>query len=114
MLLSFFGKTKTYKFTKTYTYFIPAPPARKKGYKEKELDHILNYILDKGFKLIDIKTQSQSQQENSGMWVIAVLGTDDLSLSQTSLDFEYLDIVKDLGIQSEDYVPLDPDIIHDA
>ena len=55
---------------KTFTYFIPTPPARKSGYREKEFDKIMQGILQSGFKLLELQTQSTP----NGVFVIALLG----------------------------------------
>lgn len=53
----------------TFTYFIPAPPNRKTGYREKEFDKIMSGILLSGFELVELKTESVS----GGMYVLALL-----------------------------------------
>lgn len=55
----------------TFTYFIPAPPQRKSGYREIEFDKIMRGILDSGFEIETLETQSSP----SGMFVMAVLKT---------------------------------------
>jgi hypothetical protein len=57
----------------TFTYFIPAPPARKTGYREKNFDNMINELSKLGFDIVDIRTQSISAQDQSGMWVILTL-----------------------------------------
>lgn len=57
------------KDLKTFTYFIPAPPHRKNGYREKEFDKIMHGILQSGFELVDLQTQGMS----SGIFIVAVL-----------------------------------------
>ena len=54
---------------KTFTYFIPSPPHRKNGYREKEFDKIMQGILQSGFELIDLQTQGMEH----GMFVLALL-----------------------------------------
>jgi hypothetical protein len=57
------------KEIKTFTYFIPGPPHRKNGYREKEFDKIMQGILQSGFELIDLQTQGTE----NGMFVLVVL-----------------------------------------
>lgn len=66
-------KRKTAKKTyfRTFTYFIPAPPQRKSGYREIEFDKIMNGILDAGFEIQNFNTESVP----TGVYVIAVLKT---------------------------------------
>ena len=62
--------TASKKTLKTFTYFIPSPPQRKNGYREKEFDKIMQGILASGFELVDLQTQTLE----NGMFVLAVLG----------------------------------------
>lgn len=57
------------KELKTFTYFIPAPPSRKNGYREVEFDKIMQGILQSGFELVSLQTQGLE----NGMFVIALL-----------------------------------------
>ena len=57
------------KEIKTFTYFIPGPPHRKNGYREKEFDKIMHGILQSGFELMDLQTQSME----NGMFIVALL-----------------------------------------
>lgn len=62
----------------TFTYYIPAPPHRKSGYREKEFDKILTGILASGFKIVSLHTQAV----NSGLYVMAVLEAQDIKVSK--------------------------------
>ncbi len=57
------------KQLKTFTYFIPAPPHRKNGYREIEFDKIMAGILQSGFELIELKTEGVE----AGVFVIALI-----------------------------------------
>lgn len=61
-------------FRKTFTYFIPAPPHRKNGYREREFDKIMQGILQTGFELESLHTQSTGGDQG-GLFVLAVLKT---------------------------------------
>lgn len=58
-------------FRKTFTYFIPAPPHRKSGYREIEFDKIMQGILDAGFEVETLKTESTE----TGFLILALLST---------------------------------------
>jgi hypothetical protein len=58
-------------FLSTFTYFIPAPPQRKSGYREIEFDKIMRGILESGYELESLQTQSTP----SGIFLIGVLKT---------------------------------------
>jgi hypothetical protein len=55
----------------TFTYFIPAPPQRKSGYREVEFDKIMRGILDSGFELESMQTVSSS----NGIFLVGILKT---------------------------------------
>ena len=64
---------KTEENIQTFTYFIPAPPSRKSGYREKNFDTLTHQLAQKGFDILDIKTQSISHGEQPGIYVILKL-----------------------------------------
>ena len=55
--------------TQTFTYFIPAPPPRKTGYREREFDTLFSLIASLGGVNFHLTTQSVSGA-GQGMWVI--------------------------------------------
>lgn len=55
----------------TLTYFIPSPPQRKSGYREIEFDKIMRGVLESGFELEDLHTESSE----NGMFVLVLLKT---------------------------------------
>ena len=59
---------------KTFTYYIPAPPHRKTGYREREFDKIMQGILQAGFEIDSLHTEATGG-EQGGMFVLAVLKT---------------------------------------
>lgn len=63
---------KTYRTT--FTYFIPAPPHRKTGYREMEFDKIMQGILQAGFDIESFHTQA-SGSEHGGFFIVALLKT---------------------------------------
>lgn len=73
------------KSISTFTYFIPAPPTRKSGYREKEFDKIMTGILQSGFELVEIQTQAV----DAGLFILAVLKT---SNKKVAVLDEHLDI----------------------
>ena len=67
------------KQTETLTYFIPAPPPRQTGYREKELDVLISTIAETGLKFkID-----QTIAHKNGFWAIILI-------SGTKQQFELL------------------------
>jgi hypothetical protein len=65
------GKSKN--LIKTFTFYIPAPPHRKTGYREREFDKIMQGILTSGFELIDLQIQAVGGSDNSGLFIVTTL-----------------------------------------
>ena len=72
-------------FYKTFTYYLPAPPSRKSGYRERELDKILQGFMDSGFELHSLNTESISH-ETGGMYVLAIFKTSSKKVSDLDLN----------------------------
>lgn len=75
-------KPSQYWDVKTFTYFIPAPPRRKSGYREREFDKIMHGILSEGHEVVDWKTQ----QTEGGMYVVFLLGSTKKTAQGAGLD----------------------------
>ncbi len=65
----------------TFTYYIPAPPSRKTGYREREFDKILTGIMQSGFEVKSLQTQSVKE----GMFVVAILKAPSNKIAQLDL-----------------------------
>lgn len=59
------------KITQSFSYFVPSPPTRKSGYRERELDEILNKLL---MHDIEIK-HTNTQAAEKGMWFNIIYST---------------------------------------
>ncbi|ATH08042.1 hypothetical protein BIY24_08780 [Halobacteriovorax marinus] len=70
----------------SFTFYVPSPPTRKVGYREKEFDKIFYSFINRGFQIIDIKTQSNANSTQSGMWIIIIAKS--LRKSSAALNFE--------------------------
>lgn len=81
---------------RTFTYFIPAPPARKNGYREKEFDKIFNGILNSGFDIKDLQTRSVP----TGIFVIIVLKGKNKKVLELDKDLDMQDRFKLLDTHS--------------
>lgn len=110
MFKSFF-KNK-YFATRTFTYYIPAPPSRKTGYQEREFDAIVNYIASLGFELIDFKLESHNEHDKSGMWIVCILGAPTKEIFLQKIDPTHPDLFKN-NPNSESHIQLDESIAHD-
>lgn len=64
---------KDYKI-QTFTYFIPSPPPRSSGYREKQFDKLFYEYINRGYEILNVTTQASSAGEkHSGMWVMFVV-----------------------------------------
>jgi hypothetical protein len=80
----FFGR-KPSKI-QTFTYYIPAPPPRKTGYREKEFDKLFYQFINRGFEILWFKAVPHSGANHSGMWVIFAVRA--LTVEAETLDLE--------------------------
>lgn len=80
-------------FRKTFTYFIPAPPQRKNGYREVEFDKIMQGLLESGLEIETLQTQSAGG-ESGGLFVIALLKTTSKKIFELDLNQDLHDKFK--------------------
>ncbi len=78
---------KSVKELKTFTYFIPAPPQRKTGYREKEFDKIMHGILNSGFELVELHTNAVE----NGLFMVAVLKAPSKKVAMLDINFDLQD-----------------------
>ncbi|MFZ4714830.1 MAG: hypothetical protein ACOYL6_14020 [Bacteriovoracaceae bacterium] len=76
---------KPKKYYQTFTYYVPAPPKRNTGYREKELDKYISGLF-KDYQIESLTTESH-QGSSAGMWVIVLLSTMDKKLSECNLNY---------------------------
>ena len=78
---------KTRSGLKTFTYYIPAPPKRNHGYREKEFDKIVHGLLSSGeYELVEMQTQSISGNDHGGLFVVMVLKPLTKAAAELNLD----------------------------
>ncbi len=59
---------------KTFTYYIPAPPRRNHGYREKEFDKIVHGLLSSGdYELVQMQSQSVNTTDHAGVFIVLLL-----------------------------------------
>ncbi|GAB4416978.1 MAG: hypothetical protein OHK0056_25600 [Bacteriovoracaceae bacterium] len=85
-LKQFFG-LKTSKI-QTFTYYIPAPPERKFGYREKQFDKVFYEFINRGYKILDTKMTPHSGVNSSGMWVMFVVESTHPKAESLDLQFD--------------------------
>lgn len=72
--------------TQSFTYYIPGPPTRKAGYREKQFDKVFYQFINQGFEILDFKTQQHQSNEQSGMWAILIVRALNKNADELSLD----------------------------
>ena len=71
-LKSIFNRSKRPNI-QSFTYFIPSPPSRKTGYREKQFDKVFYEFVNKGFEVLSVHTQSNPSADSPGMWVLVTV-----------------------------------------
>lgn len=57
----------------SFTFFIPSPPPRSTGYREKQFDKLFYEFINLGYKILNFETQTCNGEKQSGMWVIFIV-----------------------------------------
>jgi hypothetical protein len=57
----------------SFTFYIPSPPERSTGYREKHFDKLFYQFINRGFEIISVNTESSSGTNQSGMWIICLV-----------------------------------------
>ncbi len=83
------SSSKKINLVKTFTYYIPAPPHRKTGYREREFDKIMQGILTSGFDLVNLSAHPVGGDDNSGLFIVCTIKARDKKVFATD---EGLDI----------------------
>ena len=113
MLPSFLKSKKKFFGTKSFTFYIPAPPFRKSGYQESQFDNLVEYISSIGFEVIDFKLQAHNGSQNSGLWVLCFIGAPTKEIFNQKIDLSSEKIVTNSHSTPSSNIPMDPSIIHD-
>ncbi len=87
-----FGSTKLENAFKkqTFTFFIPSPPPRSTGYREKQFDKLFYEFINRGYEVLDFKCQSVNNRDGgSGMWIICLVRATNEEANELKLDEEF-------------------------
>jgi hypothetical protein len=88
------NEQKNYKM-QTFTFYIPSPPARSTGYREKQFDKLFYEFINRGYKVINFTTQAASSGEKqSGMWIICLVQATNSAAEALNLDDIFMDQLK--------------------
>lgn len=86
--------------TQSFTFYIPSPPPRKVGYREKEFDKLFYSFINSGYQILDFKTQTNQGQHHSGMWVIFIVR----STNSSSSELEFQDELDGFDFEKEEQI----------
>ncbi len=94
LVTSIFKNKKDFKI-QSFTFFLPSPPPRATGYREKQFDKIFYEFINKGYKILNFTTQAQSSGEKqSGMWILVVVQATNSESEKLNLDEIFHDSIK--------------------
>jgi hypothetical protein len=97
---SFFGWKKHYKI-QSFTFFIPSPPPRSTGYREKQFDKLFFDFINKGYKILNMTTQASTGEKQSGMWIIVVVQATNREAELLNLEEVFNDVLKNKAVVKE-------------
>ena len=93
LIASHFGFRNNYKI-QSFTFFIPSPPARASGYREKQFDKIFYDFINKGYRILNFSTQASTGDKQSGMWMVFIVQALNKEAEKLNLDEIFLDTIK--------------------
>lgn len=85
MLRNLFKK-KQFKI-QSFTYYIPSPPERQNGYREKQFDKVFYNFINQGFEILSITTQTNTGPSHSGMWIVCIVRALNIKADELNLDY---------------------------
>ncbi|MDO9182999.1 MAG: hypothetical protein Q7U04_11355 [Bacteriovorax sp.] len=88
------GFKKNYKI-QSFTFFIPSPPTRATGYREKQFDKIFYEFINKGYRILNFTTQASTGEKQSGMWIILIVQATNPNAQALNLDEVLIGSIKD-------------------
>ncbi len=71
-ILNYLNTNRVYKI-QSFTFYIPSPPPRSNGYREKQFDKLFYEFINKGYKIIHFNTQASTGEKHSGMWLVFIV-----------------------------------------
>lgn len=102
------GRTGKKVYRTTFTYFLPAPPHRKTGYREIEFDKIMQGILMSGFEIESIQTNATGG-DGGGLFILAMLKTNSKKVFEMDLKLDIQERFKLSHTHSSPDIILDED-----
>ena len=93
LITKLLDRKKSFKI-QSFTFFIPSPPARASGYREKQFDKLFYDFINKGYDILNFTTQASTGEKQSGMWIIFVVRALNKEAESLKLDDIFLDSIK--------------------
>lgn len=100
-LLSLLGMKKNYKI-QSFTFFIPSPPPRSSGYREKQFDKLFYEFINRGYSILKFETQASTGEKQSGMWLIFIVQANNVKAEALNLDEIFHDSIKSKSVIKEE------------
>ena len=99
---------KSFKI-QTFTYYLPSPPARDSGYREKGFDKVFYSFINQGYEILSINTETNKGPNHSGMWIICTVR----STNKKAAELNLANYSNDLDLPGGGELPLEggPDFI---
>ena len=100
LVRSLLGLKNNYKI-QSFTFFIPSPPARSTGYREKQFDTLFYKFINKGYRILNFTTEASNGEKQSGMWIILIVQALNNEADQLNLDEIFHDSIKNKASTKE-------------
>jgi hypothetical protein len=78
----------------SFTFYIPSPPSRKFGYREKQFDKLFYEFINQGFEILQFSTQNNPNPEHSGMWIICLVKAKNHQAEKLNLEAFFGETIK--------------------
>lgn len=78
----------------SFTFFIPSPPGRSTGYREKQFDKLFYEFINRGYSILNFETQASTGENKSGMWLIFIVRALNVEAEALNLDDVFNDSLK--------------------
>lgn len=101
LLKTFLFKTKKNFKIQSFTFYIPSPPSRTTGYREKQFDKLFYEFINKGYEILEFKTATSSGEKQSGMWLVFIVRALNESSELLNLDHYFHDNLKNSHTETE-------------
>ena len=95
-----FKKRERFKI-QSFTFYVPSPPPRSSGYREKQFDKIFYQFINRGYKILNFQTQTSNGEKQSGMWLIFIVQAENAKAQVLNLDDIINDSIKEKALLKE-------------